>query len=100
MPSRNVNLAAEFRSSGKTQHAFCTERGVSIATLRYYLYKKRYRQVSLKQPAQKSGTVSASPAFLSFNREPFTNKSSSRHCTIIQGTFSIAEIAELLSGVS
>jgi hypothetical protein len=97
MPNRNVNLAAEFKSSGKTQRAFCAERGISIDTLRYYLYKRGIRRIPL-QSAAKSRSVCAPPAFLSFNRERFTGTSSRSRCTIIMGSFSLADIAELLSG--
>lgn len=99
MPNRNVNLATAFKISGKTQRAFCADRGISINTLRYYLYKKGKHSRSL-QTAAKSGTVSAAPEFLSFNREQFTETSSRSRCTIIRGSFSIADIAELLSGAA
>jgi len=99
MNNQNINLATEFRSSGKTQRAFCAERGISIDTLRYYLYKKDRRGISLRPGMKKTDTLPAAPAFLSFNHDQFTEKTSHRHhCTIIQGYFSIADIADLLSG--
>lgn len=98
MRNRNVNLAEEFKSSGKTQRAFCTEHGISISTLRYYLYKRGNRRRIPSQSAAKSRSGSATPAFLSFNREQFTDSTSRIHCTIITGAFSIADITELLSG--
>ena len=98
MPNRNVNLATEFKSSGKTQLAFCTDRGISINTLRYYLYKKGKRSRSLQSTA-KSGTNTDTPAFLSFNREPLPGRASRSCCAIIMGSFSIADVTELLSGM-
>ena len=97
MPNRNVNLAAEFKSSGKTQRAFCADRRISINTLRYHLYKKGKRSRSLPSPV-KPPAVSAAPAFLSFNGGQFIGNSSRSHVTIIAGSFTIAEIAELVSG--
>ena len=35
------NIVQEFRASGKTQHDFCNENGISIEKLRYYLPRLR-----------------------------------------------------------
>ena len=98
MNNRNGNLTAEFKASEKTQRAFCNDRGISIHTLRYHLYKKGNRRLSA-HASPKATPVSTVPAFLSFNSGMTAGKLSPRRFTIIHGTFSITDIAELLSGV-
>jgi len=104
MNNRNVHLAAEFKASGKTQAAFCAERGISTEKLRYYLYKKGKHTVSMQTANKPTRTaaVTAKPAFLSINRDTLiaTTAQQQHHCTIIQGSFSITEIVELLSGAA
>lgn len=100
MNNRNVHLAAEFKASGKTQAAFCAERGISTEKLRYYLYKKGKCTVSMQKKHKPAPVVTAQPAFLSINRDMLGTMAAKHDCTIIQGSFSIAEIMKLLSGAA
>ena len=98
----NDQIAAAFKKSGKTQESFCTEQGITIHRLRYYLYKKGTRRHS---PAPKlckaafSTVPPPSPAgFISFNQHPGADCTTRRQqVTIITGHFSIAEIVELVA---
>jgi hypothetical protein len=100
MKTRNIHLAAEFKASGKTQAAFCAERGISTEKLRYYLYKKGKCAVSMQKTQKPVPAVTVKPAFFSINRDMLSTMAPQHHCTIIQGSFSIAEIVELLTGAA
>ena len=101
MNNRNITLAAEFKASGMTQAAFCAERGISTEKLRYYLYKKGNRTVSMQKKQKPAPVVTGQkPAFLHINRAMLGTMAAKHHCTIIQGSFSIAEIMKLLSGAA
>lgn len=100
----NGNLAAAFKASGKTQEEFSREHGVSIHTLRYYLYKRNkctvastsnhnHRKTSAGLPAL------SAPAFISFNRDALEKTGiTARHTvTIIHGSFSLKDVAGFLA---
>jgi hypothetical protein len=94
-------LTADFRRSGKTQQDYCTEKKISIHTLRYYLYKKPRRKFFRTPRHQQSNpTASVVPSFISFNREALPENTSRHPVTVIHGFFSVAELAEILSMAS
>jgi hypothetical protein len=96
-----LNLAADFRRSGKTQQDYCTKNNVSIHTLRYYLYKKPRRKSSaVSQPEQPDPAATVVPSFISFNRESHPENKSRHSFTVIHGFFSITELAEILSSAT
>ena len=84
------DLVSRFKSSGKTQQAFCEANGVPLETLRYYLYKKNKRK----------NFKSAPPAFISFNRPETNGIDSRKHpVTVISGKFTLSELAKLIMGM-
>jgi hypothetical protein len=95
------NIVELFRSSGKTQYSFCKDNEIEIERLRYYLYKKPRREKTALIALKKEKVLPPSPAFISFNNinTPSLQKpQNTRHSvTIIQGQFTITEIASLLS---
>jgi len=87
----NETIVSEFRSSAMTQEAFCKLHDVPIEKLRYYLYKKK----SLTKKAKKT-----QPSFVCLKKDtPVTNATVApglkMQCTIICGSFTIADIYEL-----
>jgi hypothetical protein len=96
MPANN--LAADFRRSGKTQQNYCTEKKISIHTLRYYLYKKPQRKYFRTPRHQQSSPAAAAvPSFISFNRETVPENTSRQPVTVIHGFFSVKDLVEILS---
>lgn len=100
MEITNENIVSVFKSSAKTQVAFCRDNGINVEKLRYYLYKKNKSATKISLPArQKSNT--ATPAFITFNRStstvPVSSQPSKHNVTIIRGQFTISEIAALFS---
>jgi hypothetical protein len=97
MNSHDSDLVSRFKSSGKTQQAFCEANGVPLETLRYYLYKKNKHKSSKSSTPKDNCT---SPAFISFNR-PGTTSTDSRkhHVTVISGNFTLSELAKLITGM-
>jgi hypothetical protein len=101
MTTPGHTLAADFRRSGKTQQDYCTEKNISIHKLRYYLYKEPRRKFfRTPRHQQSSPTATAVPSFISFNREPHPENTSRHPVTVIQGFFSVAELAEIFSMAS
>jgi hypothetical protein len=89
------DLVAQFKSSGKTQEAFCEANNIPIERLRYHLYKKGSRKAS-KSVTTKKGITS--PAFISFNNSDTKCINSNKHSvTIINGRFTIKELSDLIA---
>jgi hypothetical protein len=98
MNAQANTLAADFRRSGKTQLDYCTEKSISIHTLRYYLYKKPHRKFSrMPRHQQSSPAAPPVPSFISFNCESHPKNTSRQPVTVIHGFFSVNELVEILS---
>jgi hypothetical protein len=97
MEITNDTLATTFRTSGLTQTAFCSQNGISLERLRYYLYKKnkshstRLRKRLVDKPLSN---------FIQLNNasslRPAISLNGSFTATIIQGTFTTESLALLL----
>ena len=93
----NESLVSEFRASALTQAAFCKLHDISIERLRYYLYKKKPQSQKNHETRRTSKTQ---PSFVCLTKDTICSNGtvtsgSKMHCTIICGTFTIAEISEL-----
>ena len=100
-PPAHHTIAADYRRSGKTQQDYCTDKNVSIHTLRYYLYKKPRRKYSKAPRHQQSRlATAAAPSCIIFNREAHSENTSRHSVTVIHGFFFVAELAEILSTAS
>lgn len=92
------NTVATFRASGLTQEAFCKEHGITLARLRYYLYKKTNVKNVRKAKTRRSNTL---PPFISFNKAndpaPEIDYDAYSSLTIIHGKFTSKQLAAFIA---
>lgn len=96
MEQANETLVTQFRESGLTQEAFCKSNDISLERLRYYLYKKK---PAIAKNGNHGRNRKKSPSFICF-QQPIENllpqKSTTSNYTIVHGTFSCKQLAELI----
>jgi len=96
MDQSNETLVTQFRESGLTQETFCKNNNISLERLRYYLYKKK---PAIAKNGNHGRNRKKPPSFISFQQpteQVLSQKCSASNYTIVHGTFSCKQLAELI----
>jgi hypothetical protein len=99
MDQSNEVMVAQFKDSGLTQEAFCKNNNIALERLRYHLYKNSRPKAN---PGNQSSHRQNNHSFISFPqpapRSVLANNETSQY-TIIHGTFTCQQLAELIRGL-
>lgn len=95
MNHSNEALVTQFRESGLTQETFCKNNTIPLERLRYHLYKKNRTKSRI---ANRTRNQEKSHSFISFQQpeQSLPPKDTSSKYTIVYGTFTCKQIAELI----